>query len=230
MACGLLGPQPGIKPAFPSFQGGFLITDHQGSPRHKDLLLLHTVAGRSRAHKDAVWPPLLFDAELTPRSGAASAYPGDALCSLCLLIPGACRSPASSRDPLAHSPCVHLLLVWGWEYWQCISLTMTSLLPRCCCCSIAKSCPTLCNPMNCSTQGFSVLHYLLEFAQAHVHDESVTPSKPLHSLSSPSPPAFSLSKHQGFLQWISSLHYMVRELELHLQHQSFQWIFRVDFL
>ena len=63
-----------------------------------------------------------------------------------------------------------------------------------------------------------------------IHDESVTPSKPLHSLSSPSPPAFSLSKHQGFLQWISSLHYMVRELELHLQHQSFQWIFRVDFL
>ena len=38
-----------------------------------------------------------------------------------------------------------------------------------CCCSVAKLCPTLCNPMNCSTPGFLVLHYLPEFAQTHVH-------------------------------------------------------------
>ena len=36
-------------------------------------------------------------------------------------------------------------------------------------CSVAKSCPTLCDPMNCSTPGFPVLHYVLEFTQTHVH-------------------------------------------------------------
>ena len=37
------------------------------------------------------------------------------------------------------------------------------------CCSVAQSCPTLCNPTDCSIPGFPVLHYLLEFAQIHVH-------------------------------------------------------------
>ena len=40
---------------------------------------------------------------------------------------------------------------------------------KCCCCSVAKSCPTLCDSMDCSTPGFPVLHYLPEFAQIHVH-------------------------------------------------------------
>ena len=38
-----------------------------------------------------------------------------------------------------------------------------------CCCSVTKSCPMPCNPMDCSMPGFSVLHYLAEFAQTHVH-------------------------------------------------------------
>ena len=38
-----------------------------------------------------------------------------------------------------------------------------------CCCSVSKSCPTVCDPMDCSTPGFPVLHYLLEFAQTQVH-------------------------------------------------------------
>ena len=46
----------------------------------------------------------------------------------------------------------------------------------------------------------------------------------------PSPLAFNLSQHQGLSQWVSSLHQVARELELQLQHQSFQWIFRVDIL
>ena len=54
--------------------------------------------------------------------------------------------------------------------------------------------------------------------------------QPSHLLSSPSPPAFSLSQHQGLLQWVSSLHQLAKVLELQLQHQSFQWIFRTDFL
>ena len=51
-----------------------------------------------------------------------------------------------------------------------------------------------------------------------------------HPLSSPSPPAFSLSQHQGLFQWVSILHQVVKILEFQLQHQSFQWIFRTDFL
>ena len=68
-----------------------------------------------------------------------------------------------------------------------------------CCCSVAQSCPTLCDPMDCSTPGFPVFHCLLEFAQTHVHqvDDAIQPS---HPLSSPSPPALNLSQHQGFFQ------------------------------
>ena len=51
-----------------------------------------------------------------------------------------------------------------------------------------------------------------------------------HPLSSPSPPAFSLSQHQGLFQWVSSSHQIAKVWELQLQHQSFQWIFRTDFL
>ena len=47
---------------------------------------------------------------------------------------------------------------------------------------------------------------------------------------SPSSPAFNLSQHQGLFQWVSSSHQVAKVLELQLQHQSFQWIFRVDFL
>ena len=71
-----------------------------------------------------------------------------------------------------------------------------------CCCSVAKSCLTLCNPMDCSTSGSSVLHYLPEFTQTHVHwvGDAIQPS---HPLSPPSPPAFNLSQHQGLFQWVS---------------------------
>ena len=98
-----------------------------------------------------------------------------------------------------------------------------------CYCSVAQSCPTLCNHMNCSTPGFPVLHYLLEFAQTHVHwiDDAIQPS---HALSLPSPHAFSLSQHQGLFHWVSSSHQVAKIWELQFQHQSFQSIFRVDFL
>ena len=51
-----------------------------------------------------------------------------------------------------------------------------SLLDECYCCSVTKSCPNLCHPMDCSTQGFPVLYHLLEFAQSHVHCFSICPS------------------------------------------------------
>ena len=99
----------------------------------------------------------------------------------------------------------------------------------------AKSCPTLCDPMNCSIPRSSVLHYFLELAQIHICwvGDTISPPHPLP----PSPPfAFSLSQHQGLFQWVSSLHQVTKVLELQLQHQSFHWLsgrkqkIRVDFL
>ena len=52
----------------------------------------------------------------------------------------------------------------------------------------------------------------------------------ISSLLSPSPPAFNLSQHQGLFQWVSSSHQVAKVLEFQVQHQSFQWIFRTDFL
>ena len=54
--------------------------------------------------------------------------------------------------------------------------------------------------------------------------------QPSHPLSSPFPPALNLSQHQGLFKWVSSSHQMAKVLEFHLQHQSFRWIFRTDFL
>ena len=95
--------------------------------------------------------------------------------------------------------------------------------------SVAQSCLTLCDPMNCSTPGFPVHHQLPELIQTHVHrvGDAIQPS---HSLSSPSPPAFNLSQHQDLFQWVKSSHQVAKVLEFQLQHQSFQWIFRTDFL
>ena len=58
--------------------------------------------------------------------------------------------------------------------------------------SVAQSCPTLCDPMDCNTPGFPVYHQLLELTQTHVHrvSDAIQPS---HPLSFPSPPAFNLS-------------------------------------
>ena len=86
--------------------------------------------------------------------------------------------------------------------------------------SVAQSCPTLCDPMNRSTPGLPVHHQLPGFIQTHVHwvGDAIQPS---HPLSSPSPPALSLSQHQGLFKGVSSLHQVAKVLEFQLQHQSF---------
>ena len=81
-------------------------------------------------------------------------------------------------------------------------------------------------PWTPSTPGFCVLHHLPELTQTHVHwvGDAIQPSRPL-----PYPSlAFNLSQHQGLFPWVGSLHQVAKLLEL--QHQSFQWIFRVNFL
>ena len=95
-----------------------------------------------------------------------------------------------------------------------------------CYCSVDELCPILCHTIDCSTPGLPVPHNLLELAQVHVHwlGDAIQPSHPL----SPSSSAFNLSQHQGLFQWVSCSHQVDKVLEF--QHQSFQRVFRVDFL
>ena len=74
-----------------------------------------------------------------------------------------------------------------------------------CSCSVAQSCPTLCDPMDCSTPGLPVHHQLPELAQTHIHwvGDAIQQS---HPLLSSSPPSFNLSQHQGLFQWVGSWH------------------------
>ena len=113
---------------------------------------------------------------------------------------------------LSH-PSVHSFMTYSWCHFS----------------SVAQSCPTLCNPMDCNIPRFTIHHQLLELAQTHVHlvSDAIQPS---HPLSSPSPPVFNLSQHQGLFQWVGASHQVATVLELQLQWQSVQWIFRTDFL
>ena len=95
--------------------------------------------------------------------------------------------------------------------------------------SVTQSCPTLCDPMNCSMPDLPVHHQLSESTQTHVHwvGDAIQPSHPLLSLS---PPALNLCQHQGLFKWVSSSYQVAKVLEFQLQHQSFQWTFRTDLL
>ena len=91
------------------------------------------------------------------------------------------------------------------------------------CWSVTKLCPTL------RLQGLKHARppCFSEFAQTHVLwvSDAIQPSHPLL----PPSPALSLAQHEGLFQWISSLHQVAKVLELQFQHQSFWWIFRIDF-
>ena len=114
------------------------------------------------------------------------------------------------------------------EYWSGLpgQLVQFSL--------IAQLCLTLCDPMDCSTPGFPVHYQLPELAQTHVYrvGDAIQPS---HPLSSPSPPAFNLSQHQGLFKWLSSSHQVAEGLKFQLPRQSFNEYsglisFRMDWL
>ena len=97
-----------------------------------------------------------------------------------------------------------------------------------CCCSVAQSCPALCDSMNCSLPGFPILHYLPEFAQTHVYwvGDTIQPSHPLLFPS----PALSLSQNQGLFQWTGSSHQVAEVLELqHVLPMNIQGWFPLGF-
>ena len=81
--------------------------------------------------------------------------------------------------------------------------------------SVTQSCPTLCDPMNCSMPGLPVHHQLPEFTQTHVHrvSDAIQPS---HPLSFPSPPAPNPSQHQSLFQWVNSSNQVAKVLEFQL--------------
>ena len=111
------------------------------------------------------------------------------------------------------SLCLSYILLWDLG---CIQFS-----------SVAQLCLTLCDPMDCSIPVFPVHHQFPEPTQTHVH-HVVDAIQPSHPLSSPSPPTFNLSQHQGLFKWVNSSHEVAKVLEFQLQHQSFQWIFRTD--
>ena len=80
--------------------------------------------------------------------------------------------------------------------------------------SVTQSCPTLCDPTDCSTPGLPV-HHQLQLAQTHVPRVSVA-IQPSHPPSSPSPPTFNLSQHQGLFKLVSSSHQVAKVLEFQL--------------
>ena len=96
---------------------------------------------------------------------------------------------------------ISLLLIfrYSWQFFPFMSVQFSS---------VAQLCPTLCDPMNCSTPGLPVHHQLPEFTQTHVHwvSDAIQPS---HPLSSPSP-APNPSQHQSLFQWINSSHEVAR--------------------
>ena len=95
--------------------------------------------------------------------------------------------------------------------------------------SVVQSCLTFCSPMDCSMPGFPVLHYLPEFTQIHVHwvNDAIQPHL---ILCCPFLLLPSIFPSISLIQWVGSSHQVVKVLEIQFQHQSFQWIFRFDFL
>ena len=95
--------------------------------------------------------------------------------------------------------------------------------------SVTQLCPTLCDPMNCSTPGLPIHHQLLEFTQTHVHWVSDA-IQSYHPLLSPSPPAPNPFQHHSLFQWVNTSHEVAKVLDFQPQHQSFQWTPRTGLL
>ena len=110
------------------------------------------------------------------------------------------------QDPLIQG-CVGVGVCVYWRQRRFTALIQFS--------SVAQSCPTLCDPMNCSTPGLPVHHQLPEFTQTHVHGVSDA-IQPSHPLSSPSPPAPNPSQSQSISQWVNSSHEVAKVLEFQL--------------
>ena len=105
--------------------------------------------------------------------------------------------------------------IFRWRWVNIIQLVSDTDIKGVCYSSVAQSCPTLWDPMDCSSTGFPVHHQLPEFTQTHVHwvGDAIWSS---HPLSSPSPPGLNLSQHLGLYKWVSSSHQVSKVLGFYL--------------
>ena len=134
------------------------------------------------------------------------------------------------EDPFSSKTYFLPLLSVGirmWELSRFLFWAPLCMLMNFCCCSVAQSCPTLCDPMDCKAPlSLTISRSLLKLMSI----ESVMPSRhlilcyPLLLLPSVFPSI------RVFFQWIGSSHQMAKVLELQLQHAYFQWTLKVDFL
>ena len=101
--------------------------------------------------------------------------------------------------------------------------------------SVTQSCPTLCDPLNCSTPGLPVHHRLLEFTQTHIHwvGDAIQPSHPLSSPFSSCPQSLPASEsfpkriqiHNNNKKWVSFLSWHPqRDIINKLLHKSYKYI------
>ena len=114
----------------------------------------------------------------------------------------------SCSDGRGHAQWIfNQLSVYGWSCVSSLQFQFSSIQ--------SLSCPTRCDPMNCSTPGLPLHHQLPEFTQTHAHrvGDDIQPS---HPLSSPIPPALKRSQHQSLFQWVNSLHEVAKVLEFQL--------------
>ena len=115
----------------------------------------------------------------------------------------------SNYDIISVTHCFYtqgLVLIPGSSLQHAVILSVNSVAPLYL---------TVCDPMDCSTPGLPVHHQLPKLVQTHVHwvGDAIQSS---HPLSSPSPPAFNLSQHQGLFKWVSSSHQVAKVLEFQL--------------
>ena len=129
---------------------------------------------------------------------------------------------SDTNEWLTHS--LHFLIFYIY-YWYCIQL-----LSIMCSVSSVQSLSHVqlfATPRTAACQASLFITNSGSLLKLHPVGDAIRPS---HLLSSPSPPAFNLSQHQGLFQWVTSSHLVAKVLQFQLQHQSFQWIFRTDFL
>ena len=138
------------------------------------------------------WSLLISDPGLPPKPLSNTDWKG-------------CSSEAHTFKTRTGNVSSNLIDKQSQTKWKDKEYVPNERIKICCCCSVAQSCPTLWDPMDCSMPAFPMLHYLPEFAQSHVlwASGAIQPSCPLLS---PSPPALNLSQHQGLFQRVISSH------------------------
>ena len=115
--------------------------------------------------------------------------------TICLVLSSGRSQFITRVGNLSRVSILHINVNWDIHFVTFIRSTRSCYCGYCFCCSDAKSCPTPCDPMDCSIPGFPV-HNLPEFAQTHVHwlSDAIQSS---HALFPPSPPAFNLILASG---------------------------------